>query len=258
MKNWKTVVSLFLLPAANALAGSLISSMPVGRVHPLPGGILYPGFNTAAGRNPAAIPLTGKGSALQLAATPAFQSSDSTDLFGSVATTRGSFGFGAGYLGSSYNSQLTNGFFAGMGYNFDPASVGIAVRDFDVRSGNTSVDVGFQFETKQEITLGAVLYDVNNTSRAAIGVGTKSGKRYNLEANVLLPPFNNMDGGYVGTLSASIFPGMIGFHFSTSYYTAAKSWDYVVGVGVFASDMIHIALQYATTRRATAAVTFIF
>jgi hypothetical protein len=234
--------------------------MPAGRIFPDPGGILYPGFSVAAGVNPAAIPLMGKGTAIQTAVTPSLQSGDPNELFASATTAKGSFGMGVGYEGSLMNGQVTNGAFGGIGYNFDPLSVGVAVRDPNVsQSGTAAADIGFEYETKNEITLGAVLYNVNQNTQADIGIGTKSGKKYNLEANLLLPPFNSLsNGGYLATVAASVVPGAIGFHFSTSYDTGAKDLYYTVAAAAFIGDNFNVILQYATNRQATAALTVVF
>ncbi len=246
--------------SAPALAAGLVSSMPVGRIFPDPGGILFPGFGIAAGVNPAAIPLMGRGTAVEAAVTPAIQSGDPNGLFASATNAGSSFGLGLGYDGSLLGGHLTNGVFGGLGYNFDPLSVGVAVRDPDIsQSGQASADIGFEYETKSELTLGAVLYNVNHNAQADVGIGTKGGKKYNLEADVLLPPFNNFGSNdFLGTLSASVVPGMIGFHFAVSYDTGAKDWYYTVSGAVFVNDNVDIVLQYATTRQATAAVTVLF
>lgn len=254
-------LSLLLLSTtlgASAFGGSLVSSMPVARIFPNAGGILYPGFNSAAGVNPAAIPMTGKGTAIQVAATPSIQSGDTTELFGSVAHTSGALGFGAGYIGDFNSGQNVNSGFVGVGYNLDPLSVGVSVRDFDIKNGGgADIDAGFTFETKSEIAIGAVLYDINHNTQADLAVGTKSGKKYNIEADVLLPPFNSSWMGYAATLAASITPGMFGFHFGTTYYTAPKTWEYIVGVGCQINDTFQVVAQYATTRRATLALTIV-
>ncbi len=250
------LLGLCLFVHSTCRAQAIDNAFPVMRFHPETVGLVYPGFNVAAGVNPAALPSAGRGSAIQLGFSPG--GSDGDRLFASVAHAKDNLGIGAGYQGRMGGGAMQNDAFLGVAGTFGNFSAGLALREYDLSGGiNPSVDAGILVELKV-VDVGLVFYDLNGASRLGIGVGSRGGGRFNIEGNVLLPHFNNLGGGYLFTLSAQMAVGIVGVHFRTSYDTAWNDFSHTVGLGAWVSPQVQLALQYSTPRRVSGAVTYSF
>lgn len=248
-------ISVFFF-AFCSLAGaeSVHSTFPVARFYPDPVGLLYPGFNVAAGVNPAALPAAGKGTALQAGFSPAPAGAES-QIFGAVAHSNTRFGIGAGYQGDMHASGTVHNAFVGMGASFQNLSVGFALRDYGLSSGITpSVDAGLNITLKM-VDVGFVFYGLDSHPRMGIGIGSRQSRRFALEGNVLLPPFSAFTGGYLLTVSAQLAVEKVTAYFRTSYDTAAQALSHTLGLGWWASENLHLAIQYSTPSRIGTAVT---
>lgn len=257
---------LFLLslgfPAALAYgegAKSAVAPFQLGTVYPDPAGILFPGLATAAAINPAALG-NAKGTAIQVALTPGLSSGDATDYFGSFATSKKGFGFGLGIDGTARGGgSFTNGGFVGMGFNLERVALGLSVQDADLSdSTSPSVNVGALFGEGQGLKFGFVFYHLENSPQLDLGVGWGAGKRYNLEANILLPPFSQFSGGSYGlSLGANIFIESLSFLFRTTYYTGPNSYVHTLGVGIWLNQMFNLGIQFNTPRHWTFGLTLV-
>ncbi|MBY0370896.1 hypothetical protein K2X33_09435 [bacterium] len=250
------VTALF---AQHAAADAIKNTFPVASIAPDTVGILYPGFSVAAGVNGAALPKAGRGTAFQLGYSPAIQGWQSHGAFGSVAHAKGSFGIGAGYQGSlAQDGTLTNGAFAGMGYNVDNFSFGFFLHEDNFAFGiSPEINAGLTVELPI-VDFGIVFHGLNQSPSAILALGTRSGSRMNVELNVETPSFYNLGGRYIITLSAQLDAGILGFYFRTSYYTDWNGLYHTVGLGGWAWDAVNLSAQYNTNGQGTMAATFVF
>ncbi len=237
-----------------------MSPLPTAHIYPIPVGILFPGFNVAAGVNAAALPLMGKGTSVQGAYLPALSSGDPNGYFGSVAMASKTFGFGIGLLGSKSGSTTTNSLFTGAGFHTDNVAFGLGLRDPNVHGGfNPEVDAGVIVGGDKGLTFGFNLYHLQASPRLAAGLGFIQGRKYNLEANVLLPSFSNFNKDYVITASASIFADdVIGFNFCESYYTINNTFLHTIGVLVWVSQHVNLIAQFTSQRTLAAGLSVVF
>jgi hypothetical protein len=234
------------------------SISPITQFYPQPIGLLYPGFNVAAGVNPAAIPSSGNGTAIQAGFSPAPSGGEAHRLFGSVAHKTSNFGFGAGYQGELLNGTLVHNAFVGLGANFGKFNVGLGLRDYNLRTGiSPAVDVGLTIELKI-IDFGVVFYSLETSPRIGVGIGTRSGSSFNLEANILLPPLNNLGSSYLATVSAQFAIQRITAYLRTTYDTGFRTLSHSVGLGGWVMKQAHLGAQYSTPNRIESALTVTF
>lgn len=253
----RIILTLLVVITGTVQAGSIENAFPMARYYPQPVGLLYPGFNVAAGVNAAALPSAGRDTAVQLAYSPG-STADAHEMFGSVAHSKGNIGFSAGYQGFLFNGAMNHGAFVGLGAEVSNFAFGLGLRDDDVGGGvNPMVDAGMIINLKI-LDLGLVFYDLNGTARLGVGVGSKSGSRFNLEANVLLPPFSNLDSSYIFTLSAQLSVGIAIVHFRTSLHTGSGNLNHTVGLGAWVTKSVLLAVQYTTPDRLVGGVTISF
>ncbi len=218
--------------------------------------ILYPGFNIAAGVNPAALPLAQKTTAFQAAYTPALESGYPNDFFGGLAVSKRSLGIGLGYIRNqtSYAGQTTTtqSVFGGFGFSVDQVSLGVGLRDTYLANGfSPNVDIGLVVgdqKNARAVSFGAVFYNMDSLPQLDIGIGYGSIKKYTLEANILLPPFRYLDSGYVFTVAASLRAEILGLYFHTSYATNYKTFSHTVGIFAWLSDHVNVFAQFITSR----------
>lgn len=258
--SW-TALLLFTLTASGfAKAGKIMSPFPSARMYPQPVGILFPGFNVAPGVNAAALPTSGKGTAAQAAYGPPIRSGDPMQFFGSLSTASKDLGIGFGYMGSKASGQnVVSGAFGGFGYVFDSISLGLGVRDLNLADGfRPDVDIGFIMGTKGELTFGVVAYHINENAQICVGVGTGGKKKFNIEANVTLPPLHTNYQPYILTVSASLTPGIVGVHFRSSYYTRIETFTHTIAGGVWLGEQVLLTAQYSTDREVLGSATVMF
>ncbi len=234
------------------------SVSPITQFFPQPVGLVYPGFNVAAGVNPAAIPSSGSGTAIQAGFSPAPSAGEAHRLFGSVAHKTSNFGYGAGYQGELQNGTLVHNAFVGVGANFGKFNVGLGLRDYNLSAGfSPAVDVGLTIELKI-IDFGLVFYHLETSPRIGVGIGTRSGSSFNLEANLLLPPLNNLGSSYLATVSAQFAIQRITAYLRTTYDTGFRSLSHSIGLGGWVTKQAHLGAQYSTPNRIESALTVSF
>jgi hypothetical protein len=249
------LIALLSLGAGTAEA-RVISHFPIARFHPSPAPIIAPAFHMAGGINPAAIPTTGSNTAIGAAYRAGINAaSDLATL--SIASSKRRFAWGATYLADFTGAE--HGGFVAAGAKFKAFSVGLGVRDTTLNSGfNPNVDVGFVFSPKG-FDIGLVGYDLDSSPRVAFGVGTNSGSRLNLEANVLLPSMNNLDGNYTISIFAQMrVKKILMLFFGSSYQTLFSNFIHILGVGVDVAKSLAFTIQYTNEETATAGVTISF
>jgi len=241
--------------------GRLGNALPVGTLYPTPVGILYPGFNIAAGVNAAALANGKKVTAAQASVSPALAEGDSYSYLASVANSTQRLGFGMGYVGS-IATEPTHGMFAGAGFNLGALSFGVGLRDYDLTGGfDPSVDIGTLLHIGSEFSLGAVAYNADTDPQIAFGVGFGRPKKDNVEVNVLLPALstNFTDGSeYIVTFAATVYSGAFGTGFRSSYYSSSSSFTHTLAGLLWLTADSNLILQLSTPRTLTVGYTYVF
>lgn len=239
--------------------GNKVNPFGLATQYPDPAGILFPGIATAAGINPAALGFADKSTAIQLAYGPPVLSGESHRYFASFATAKKGVGFGAGINGNTVNGDVNNGAFLGMGFDFERVALGLTVREGNLSGPLApSVDVGLLFGKGQGLRAGLVLYGLEEAQRLDLGIGYNGGKRYNLEANVLLPPFNSFSGGsFTLSLGANLFVEFMNFLFRTTYLTGSDTLIHTIGAGAWLNQKFNLGVQFTTRHEWTAGITLV-
>lgn len=236
-----------------------VHEMPTARIAPAPVGLVFPGFNVAAGVNPAALATMESATAFQAAVTPPLQSGDPFGLFGSIASSIKSFGIGLGVDHYSGGGASSTGLFAGGGVQFRSLSFGFGLRDNDIGSSfSPGIDLGLLIgRQKAGLSGGAVFYDVNHAAQLGVGLGYDMDKKLLVEGNVVFPPFNGSGGGYTLTGSATIYVSDVGLYFRSSYFTAPKTTSHTLGLLAWITRSVNLIFQFTTDRTITLGATFL-
>jgi hypothetical protein len=254
---------------AGCLCGVLLAetAKPIGNtlptlvVGPYPIGFIFPGFNTAAGLDAAALPYE-KGTAFQVAAAPPINNDNTAMGFASLATSNKKLGIGAGYLGEFVKaspgapSSTTQEAFAGLGYKLDPVSLGVGVRDVGIGQSGSQADVDFSllYNGDNGLVLGGEAYNLNNGLDLALGVGFRGGKKYHIEADVLLPT-NGVQGAFLvvaGAVSVPIFDVFFNLSYllntapTVTAISAGTAFFYAFGIDFWLTDHLNFVFQYNT------------
>lgn len=255
MKKSLFVLSLFFaMPLWARGGGGMIHPLPSNHIFPIPAPILFPGFTTAAGTNAAALGLAGKVAAVQGAFSPGQGSSDQ-EIYAGLAASSQKMGVGLGYLGDKVGGTMVNNVFAGAGFKIDPVALGIGLRQFNTSSKlNPGVDIGMIAGEGSSggggsngLRFGFVVYNLNSNAQLDAGIGFSGGKRYNMEINVLLPPFNQMSGGYVFTLAGTVYAAdVVGLTFNTSYNSTSKLYMHTLGINAWLWEPVAVFAQFST------------
>lgn len=243
MKNF--TIALFGLLSITAFGRGTYNILPTATMWPTPNGILFPNVATAGGVNAAALPLAGKATVVQGAYTKV--TDNLSEFYGGVGMTSRKFGVSLGYLGDKIGNNLVHNSYAGAGFAIDQVSLGLNVRRFNWSgSASTGVDLGLIAGEGKGFTWGFVVYNINGPhTQVTGGVGFGGGKKYNMELNFAIPPFN---GGsvYIITAAGTINPSEVfGVHFKTSYYSD-KNYLHVLGLSVFPWENTGFLVQFSS------------
>lgn len=233
-----------------ARGGTVISPLPTNHIFPVPGPILFPGYTTAAGNNPAALGAFGKGGGIQGSYSP---TGSNKEYFAGLTASSPKMGVNLGYIGDDLGGTMVNSVFAGAGFQIDPIAVGFGLRQFDL-SGNFSPDVdlgliaGEGAGKGQGLRFGFVIYNLNSPAQLDLGIGFSGGKKYNMEVNLLLPPFSGGNGGtYTVTVAGNIFAGeILGINFATSYTSNSSNYLHKLGLTLWPWDQVSFFAQFTT------------
>jgi hypothetical protein len=239
----------------------ITNTLPTLVIGPYPIGFLFPGFNTAAGINPAALP-SEKATAFQAAVAPPINNDNLAMGFASLATSNKKLGIGAGYLGQFVKaspgipSSTTNEAFGGLGFRLDPIQLGVGVQDVGIgRSGSQAqVDFSMLYNGDAGLVIGGELYDLNTNLDLALGVGFRSGKKYHIEADLLLPTGGG-EGAFLVVAGAVAVP-LFDVFFNLSYLvntapmvtsaSGGTAFFYAFGIDFWVSDHVNFVFQYNT------------
>lgn len=264
MKFFLVSILSALLASATVLgaAKARIPSAPTALIYPDPGGILFPGFQVAAGTNPASLTYFEKAKSLQAAYSPALTHDDGHGYFGSFAYGSKNFGLGLGVSGRYLNRNNTNGVFLGSGYRFQKVALGLAIRDPRLSgSFSPNVDLGLMFGEGKGLTLGLVVYDIDNSGRMDLGVGFSGGKKFNVEANLLFPSFSRLSDShsdYRVLVSANIFMDFLAVTLQSGYFTHLKEFSHTCAITAWFTEWLNLILQYHTPRTWTLGTSLVF
>lgn len=267
MKRYVIPLFFLCLPLFARGGGGMVHPLASNHIFPIPAPILFPSFTTAAGTNPAALGLSGKVAALQGAFSPG-QNSSGQEYYAGLAASSQKMGVGLGYLGDKNGSKMTNNVFAGAGFKIDPVALGIGLRQFDT-SGKLSPNVDLGLIAGEGgsggggggngLRFGFVVYNLNVASQLDAGIGFSGGKKYNMEVNVLLPPFSNMDAGYVFTIAGTVYAAdVVGLTFNSSYNSTSKDYLHTVGINAWLWEPVCVFVQFSTPRTWTSGLMVTF
>lgn len=237
-------------------ANNLGNPLPIGLIAPSPVGIVYPSFNSAAGVNPAALAIGKKLTSFQISGAPSLQSGDATAYGASLATTAKNTGWSLGYNGSSSTGTLTHGIYAGVGFKFDPISLGVGLRGTLSSGFNPNVDAGLKFAVTQNITLAAVARSIDSTLQAGGGIGINNGKNNNVEISYLMPA--TAGGSALVNFGATVYSGDFGALFQSSYYLSTKTFTHTLGALYWLASNLNLTVQLTTPRTMMLGVTYTF
>ncbi len=244
----KSIIFLLSLSTfAFAKAGAGSHPLPAGQMFPTPAGILFPPVTGAGGINAAALPLADKVTSVQ-AGYGRNGNGDREQYLGSLAATSKNFGLNVGYLGEKAGGSTVSGGFLGAGFVVDPLALGLNLRDADMSGGaSPSVDLGLIANQQKNFTFGFVMYNLNSAAQLNAGVGFGGGKKYNMELNLLLPPFSNSNGDYAVTVAGTIYAGeVLGLSFRTTYFSSGKTYEHCFGVAGWVTDTLSLFAQFTT------------
>ncbi len=258
-----TLLLLFSFLGLNTAYGAngfLGNALPMGLIYPTPVGILFPGFNIAAGVNAAALPNGKKGTAFEAAVAPSLQSGDSTTSMASIATSSQNIGWSLGYTNTMGSGAMAHGLFSGVGFKLGGVQLGMGLRGVLSNGFSPSVDAGMLFHLSQDWVFGAVGYGLDSSPQVAIGLGVGHARKDNVELNLLMPAFgsSSVTKTYLATFSATVYAGAFGTIFRSTYDTTAKSFSETLGAMIWVGQDLNFALELTTPRTLTVAFTYVF
>lgn len=252
----KLIAIVFLATTQCAIAekGSVghVANLPIGTIFPTPTGIVFPGFNIAAGVNPAALPRLLPTTSVELSYSPSPGVDQTHDYFASFAKANKQIGFGAGYLGSM-GTTPTQGAFAGLGFRTQTVGLGIDLRNNNIGNDSLHSDLGLLADYGKDFEFGLVLHGLDSSPRMDVGLGFGRDKNYTFEINLLFPAFNEIFGGagsnYVVTVASNVNISFFGFSFKSSYSTATSEVTQTVSALVWIGKTLGLTLQYSSPNR---------
>ena len=155
-----------------------------------------------------------------------------------------------------------NNMYGGLGFKLDPLAFGLGVRNMDSVTGSV-LDFDFSMMTSERkgVNFGFVLYNTTHDTRQLdLGLGYAGGRKFNMEVNVLLPPFTNSNSqGYVFTGAATLYgTDWLAFSGRVSYKTSPADLTYMLGATTWITDTFNLFLFYTAPRVITGGVTFSF
>jgi hypothetical protein len=251
------VATAFGVSPGGAGVGGTENPLPTGNIFPTPGGIVFPGFNVAAGTNAAALANGKKGTMFQGAFAPALESGDANSFFGSIATSSSRIGWGIGYTGIQQSGAITHGVFAGVGFKLGSLSLGMGLRDAAISSGfNPEVDFGSTLKIGKDFYAAAVVYDVETVRTVGFGLGFGKAKQDAIEFNVVSPVSGSSD--WTVTFAATVYAGIFGTSLRSSYLLASRTFNHTLAGLVSLGDGFNVFVQLTTPRALSFGFTWIF
>lgn len=269
MQNKTRLLSflLFFFASSPLLAENpLAYSLPGGIMGPASTGLLFPGFNVAGTINPAAL-TSERATALQVAFSPGISAGSTSSAYGSVATSNKKLAMSAGYSGANIGGPtLSHSAFAALGFKFGDVAFGLDVHNQNFSPTANFVDIGFQYNAEGNIVIGGSFYSLNSAAQLGLGIGYKAGRRYHLEANLILPPFNSFGAGYILLVGAGMNVSLFDVYFSVGYYLnpgAYSTFYYLFGTAIWLGKSVNLFVQYASLQGSfwglfTTGLTFVF
>ena len=246
------IIAAVCLSTAAFAEEKYFPTLPTFDIYPTPSGIVYPSLLDAAGVNPAGLPQSKKVTALGIEYSPSPGSGSPHEYSAAFATGDTRFGFGAGYVGS-LSTYATHGMYMGAGFRTESTSIGLDIRNPDFSTGfSPQVDLGIIAKTASDISIGLVLYKLEQAPQLDVGLGFGKDKNYNFELNLLLPVFSNVfqpGANYILTAATTVYAGWFGISFKSSYLTETSSVTQTVSLDVWVSKKLALTLQYSSPNR---------
>jgi len=223
----------------------------------LPAGVVFPAFNDAPLVNASSLP-SQKSRAARLGYGPRGATASRPDVIeGDFSASSQSIGIGFMYTGLRDPSTITHGFGAGVGLGLGPAALGLAVRDSDLSQNNNSPSVDFSLTLNQlggggggggGLNLTAVFYNMNHSAQLTAGIGVIKEKKYFLEANLGMEPFNSANSSPDNTVAvaAGVYAGPFGFSFKTAYLTQSRTYRHTLGGAIGLGESLNLSVQFDT------------
>lgn len=231
------------------------AAIPSHSIFPIPTGIIFPSLLTAAGINPAALPQRNvSATAMAINYSPPPGGGPHQAEF-DIAKGDKRMGLGAGYIGSydTNGSNPTHSVFLGGGFRSESTSLGIAMRDGDLKNGfSPDTDIGILAQGPADLTYGLVLYHMDRSPQLDLGVGFGKDKFYNFEINVLMPPIKSAfqpGASYTFTAATTVYASIFGISFVSSYTTVPAQVTQGVSFLVWLSRDLAVTIQYRSPNR---------
>ena len=227
----------------------------------LPSGVVFPMFNQAAFINPATLPLASKARSIQLLYQPP-ETSDGRHFYqASFANNGKRFGLGLGYDGSTtkYADSLRHGGFVGAGYAFDMVAIGVGVREPNTEdSVDPFLDIAFNIGENAKgngLNGSVILRDLNHDARMDIGIGYMKRNKYQLEANVLFPDFDDLTSNYTIAISAGVYAGIFGVSFGSQYHVGPETYSHFLAGSIQLGESLSVLVKFETPNQFTFGLT---
>lgn len=209
----------------------------------LPGGIVYPEYNSEGTGNPGTLNRDDARLARVLVSPNIFGSNTQAAAFDYTVTWPG-YGFDAGYDGSRTvgngmdPSPITNVIHGAAGFRADKFGIGLVYKDQLNNSGFSSppgpgsivtptpngggeLDLGTMYELSSKSRIAMTLDNLTGSPNATLGIGITEESVYALEVNLALPSFaaglTSSGSTYVATLAGSLYAKSFGVGFVIGY-----------------------------------------
>jgi hypothetical protein len=243
--------AVLLLVSTTARAERFYSGVPFHDIFPTPSGIIFPSLTSAAGVNPAGLPQRHKTTALTLDYSPA-PGDGVQDYDVALAFADKNYALGVGYEGS-YNNSPSHSAYMGGGFSTATASLGLGLRFPNLgNSLSPSTDIGMIFDTKTDVLVGVVIYNLQNQAQPDVGIGFGKDKKYHFEINLLLPPVSTIGqsgADFVVLAATTVYASIFGISFKTSYSTATSSVSQSVSLMIDLTRKWGVLVEYDTPNR---------
>jgi hypothetical protein len=243
---------LFLTLSATVRAERFYSGVPFHDIFPTPSGIIFPSLDSAAGINPAALPQHYKTTAMTIDYSPPPGGNGAHDYDVALASGDKSYGLGIGYQGQ-YDNFPTHSLYMGGGFSTSNASLGLNLR-FPNLSQNLSpsTDIGMIADTKTDVLLGIVIYNLQDEAQPDLGIGFGKEKKYHFEINLILPPVSQIGqsgADFIILAATTVYASVFGISFKTSYSTATSVVNQSVSLMIDLAKKWGVLAEYDTPNR---------
>ena len=230
---------------------------------PLPAGIVFPGFAFSTPINPAGI--TGsEATVAQALYSPPIWGSSTTSYGGGLTYGGEKFGLSGAVANTSGGSTSWQ---AGGAFKTDSVSLGASATSTfgnSSRIGNpVTLALGaiLGHGSGSGVSYAGVLNGLNGTGTdLTLGIGYGETKKYNIEVNLQLPPFDNLgsSGGYLVSIGAAVYVGIFGVSYVATTSATSIGFSHGLALMVKPFKSSYFSLQLDTANVATFGFNLVF